>query len=154
MCTSSPVSGFVDCRLNLGSPTRITIAATRPLSDPHAYAWSIAKWAYALAVAERGLDCCDTQAMRELLLGGRADAFMFVGTPTPRAAASRDWLHEHAVRESGPWLTVRLGLFASAGMLPYEVVIGPLAGRRPAPSDTPGPNSQNNAPLLVALSRY
>jgi hypothetical protein len=123
-----PAIDFVDCRLNLGTPTRQTIAATLPLADPQAYAWAIAKWAYALAVAERGLDCCDTQAMRDLMLGRRADPFAFVGTPASRAPASREWLHAHALREDGPWLTLRLALFASAGMLPYEVVIGRLAG--------------------------
>jgi hypothetical protein len=121
-----PRIDFVDCRLNLGTPTRQTLAAAPPLADPPAYAWAIAKWAYALAVAERGLDCCDTQAMRDLMLGRRDDPFAFVGTPATRAPASREWLHAHAVREAGPWLTVTLALFASAGMLPYEVVIGRL----------------------------
>jgi hypothetical protein len=121
-----PAIDLVDCHLNLGTPTRQTVAATRPLADPHAYAWTIAKWAYALTVAELGLDCCDTQAMRDLMLGRRADPFAFVGTPASRARASREWLHGHALREDGPWLTLRLALFASAGMLPYEVVIGRL----------------------------
>ena len=123
-----PAIDFVDCRLNLGTPTQQRVAAKRPLADPHAYAWAIAKWAYALAVAERGLDCCDTQAMRDLMLGRRADAFAFVGTPASRAPVSREWLHAHALREAGPWLTVTLALFASAGMRPYEVVIGRLVG--------------------------
>ena len=127
-----PAIDFVDCHLNLGTPTRQTVAATRPLADPHAYAWAIAKWAYALAVAERGLDYCDTQAMRDLVLGRRADAFAFVGTPASRAPASREWLHGHEVREDGPWLTVTLSLFASSGMRPYEVVIGSL-NERPVP---------------------
>jgi hypothetical protein len=121
-----PRVDLVACRLNLGTPTRQTLASAPPLPDPHAYAWTIAKWAYALAVAQRGLDCCDTQAMRELMLGLRADPFAFVGTPASRAPASHEWLHAHAVRETGPWLTVTLALFASAGMLPYEVVIGRL----------------------------
>ena len=118
--------GFVDCRLHLGTPTRPAVAATAPLADPHAYAHAIAKWAYALAVAERGLDCCDTQPMRDLMRGRRSDVFAFVGTPSPRASASGEWLHEASVRENGPWLTVTLALFASAGMTPYEVVIGRL----------------------------
>ena len=115
---------FVDCTLNLGTPTRRNVAATAPLVDPLAYAHSIAKWAYALAVAERGLDCCDTQAMRDLMLGRRHDAFAFVGTSSQRVAASREQLHAVALRADGPWLTVTLALFASAGMAPYEVVIG------------------------------
>ena len=122
-----PRVDFVDCRLDLGTPRHQTIAATAPLADPHAYATSIAKWAYALAVAERGLDGCDMQPMRDLLLGRRHDAFAFVGTPLPRASASREWLHDFALRENGAWLTVTLALFASAGMTPFEVVIGRLS---------------------------
>ena len=121
---------FVACRLNLGTPTRQAVALSTPLVDPHAYAHSIAKWAYALAVAQRGLDCCDTQAMRDLILGRRDDAFAFVGTPEPRTSASRECLHDFAVRDQGPWLTVTLALFASAGMTPYEVVIGRLGQTR------------------------
>jgi hypothetical protein len=123
-----PRVDLVDCRLNLGTPTRQSVAAPPPLPEPHAYAWSIAKWAYALAVAERGLECCDTQAMRDLMLGRRGDVFAFVGTPSPREPASREWLHDACVRENGAWLTVTLGLFASAGMTPYEIVIGRVAG--------------------------
>ena len=114
----------VACRLDLGSPARHVAAVATPPRDARAYAWSIAKWAYALAVAERGLDCCDTQAMRALLRGERDDVFAFVGTRTPRAPASRERLHDHTVQDNGPWLTVTLALFASAGMVPYEVVIG------------------------------
>ncbi len=124
--SAPPRIDFVDCRLQLGTPTRQNSAATTALADPHAYAWAIAKWAYALAVAERGLQACDTQALRDLMLGRRDDVFAFVGTPSPRASASREWLHDFALRESGPWLTVTLALFASAGMTPFEVVIGRL----------------------------
>jgi len=115
---------FVDCHLNVGTPSRQARAIAPPLADPQAYARAIAKWAYALAVAERGLACCDTQPMRDLMRGRRGDPFAFVGTPAPRASASREWLHHYCVQENGPWLTVTLALFASAGMTPYEVVIG------------------------------
>ncbi len=126
-CTSGPRhADFVDCMLNLGTPIGNAVAATTPLADPTAYSTSIAKWAYALAVAKRGLDCCDTLAMRDLLLGHRDDVFAFVGTPSPRVPASRQWLHDVSLREKGPWLTVTLALFASAGMMPYEIVIGRL----------------------------
>ena len=64
--------------------------------------------------------------MRELMLGRRDDVFAFVGTPSPRTGASREWLHDFTPREDGPWLTIRLALFASAGMAPYEVVVGRL----------------------------
>jgi hypothetical protein len=117
----------VDCCLNLGKATQASIAATAPLAVPHAYAHSIAKWAYALAVAERGLDCCDTRAMRDLMLGRRDDVFAFFGTPARRASAPHQWLHDFAVHDHGPWLVVTLALFASAGMTPYQVVIGALA---------------------------
>jgi hypothetical protein len=120
-----PRIDVVDCRLDLGRPTRHAVAATSPLADPHAYAYSIAKWAYTLAVAERGLACCDTQPMRDLMLGRRNDVFAFVGNLPPYEPAAGKWLHEASVRENGPWLTVTLALFASAGMTPYEVVIGP-----------------------------
>ncbi len=125
--SAPPQADFVACRLNLGTPRRQTVAASTPLADPHAYATSIAKWAYALAVAQRGLDCCDTQPMRDLLLGRRHDVFAFVGAPSPRAGASREWLHDFALREHGSWLTVSLALFACAGMTPFEVVIGRLS---------------------------
>jgi hypothetical protein len=122
--TAPPHVDFVACRLNLGTPTRQARALAPPMADPQAYAWAIAKWAYALAVAERGLDCCDTQPMRDLMRGRRDDAFAFVGTRSPREPASRDWLHAASLHDDGPWLTLRLALFASAGMPPYEVVIG------------------------------
>jgi hypothetical protein len=124
-----PRIDFVSCALNLGTPLRHAVAAAPPLPDPRAYAHSIAKWAYALAVAERGLQACDTQAMRDLMLGRRDDAFAFVGTPSPRVPASRRWLHDAALHERDGWLVATLALFASAGMTPYEVVVG----RLPAP---------------------
>jgi hypothetical protein len=116
----------VECRLDLGTPRRHAIAAPPPV-DARAYAWSLAKWAYSLAVAQRGLQCCDTQALRDLMLGRREDVFAFVGTPSPREAPPREWLHDFELRAAGRWLTVRLALFASAGMAPYEVVIGELS---------------------------
>ena len=135
---------FVDCTLNLGTPTRHAVATTLPLIDPKAYAWSIAKWAYALAVAERGLDGFDTRPMRDLMLGRRDDVFAFVGTASPRVDVPREWLHDFTVREDGAWLTVTLALFASAGMRPYEVVVGRIdeaLSARPATATQPPPPS-------------
>ena len=120
-----PGIDFVDCHLNVGTPACRNIAAAPPLADPQAYATSIAKWAYSLAVAERGLDHCDAASMRDLMLGRRRDAFAFVGTPSPRASASGEWLHDFTVQDDGGRLTVRLALFASAGMTPYEIALGP-----------------------------
>ena len=98
----SAISSDVATRL-FGTPARATVAAAPSLPDPAAYAWSIAKWAWALCVAERGLDCCDTQPMRDLMLGRRDDVFAFVGTPADRAPASREWLHDVAFHERDGW---------------------------------------------------
>ena len=125
--TTLPRIDVVECTLNLGTPTRRNVAATLPLADPRAYAYSIAKWAFTLAVAARGPERCDLQPMRDLLLGRRGDVFDFVGTPSTRPVPAREWLHDASVSARGPWLTVTLWLFASAGMAPYEVVIGRTA---------------------------
>lgn len=127
--TTPPRVDFVACMLALGTPTRATVAAAPPLPDPAAYAHSIAKWAYALAIAERGLDCCDTEPIRDLMRGRRDDAFAFVGSAPDRALASREWLHDVALHERDGWLVATLALFASAGMAPYEVVIGRMFRR-------------------------
>lgn len=119
----------VACTLALGTMVRRTIAAPPALPDPAAYAHSIAKWAYALAAAERGLDACDLQPMRDLMLGRRDDVFAFVGSARTREPASRAWLHDVSFDERDGWLVATLALFASAGMAPYEVVLGRSTGR-------------------------
>jgi hypothetical protein len=119
---------FIACTLALGPVARHTVAAPPPLPDPVAYAHAIAKWAYALAVAELGLACCDTQPMRDLMLGRRHDPFAFVGTAPGHVPAARGWLHDVAFHRRAGWLVATLALFASAGMTPYEVVIGPATG--------------------------
>jgi len=119
---------FVSCTLDLGTIARRTVAAPPALPDPAAYGHSIAKWAYALAVAERGSRCADTRALRDLMLGRREDVFAFVGTAPQRTPASREWLHDVAFHEQDGWLVATLALFASAGMAPYEVVIGRSTG--------------------------
>jgi hypothetical protein len=125
--TAPPRSGTVACTLALGSPTRRNVAATLPLADPPAYGYAIAKWAYALAVAEHGLDAHDMQPLRDLMLGRRDDVFAFVGNEAASQAAARDALHEASMHEVDGWVTLRLALFAAAGMRPYEVVIARLA---------------------------
>jgi hypothetical protein len=121
---AAPTITFAPCYLRLGTPTRDTFAATPPLPDPHAYAISIAKWAYAMAVAADGLDACDMSTMRDLLAGRRRDVFNFVGTAQPRRAAAREWLHGATTQDNGARRTVVLDLLGSAGLPPYEVVIG------------------------------
>lgn len=120
---------FVPCTLDLGTRTRRTVAAAPALPDPAAYAHAIAKWAFALAVAGCALERVDAQPMRDLMLGRRDDAFAFVGTAPRPAPASRAWLHDVAFHEQDGWLVATLALFASAGMAPYEVVIGRSPGR-------------------------
>jgi len=123
---SAPI-GFATGRLDIGKPAEETIALVRPLADPQAFAFSLAKWAYALAVAERGLACCDLRAIRQLLAGERDDVFSFVGNPDPLEPPETAQLHSFVLRERAGWLTVSLGLFGSAGVPPYEIVIGSLA---------------------------
>ena len=120
----------VACRLQLGSPRHEATAAPPPLVDPFAQAWSIAKWAYGLAVAERGLACCDTDAIRALLNGERDDVFDFVGGCDPPGPPERASLHSATLHERDGWLVVRLNVLGSAGMAPYEVVIGRTASSR------------------------
>jgi hypothetical protein len=121
--TALPRTDAVACTLALGTPTRRNVAATLPLADPAAYGYAIAKWAYALAVAERGLHAGDMQPLRDLMLGRRDDVFAFVGSPAASQPGVRDALHEASMHEVDGWLTLRLALFASAGMRPYEIVI-------------------------------
>ena len=91
-------------------------------------------------MADRGLHSCDTQALRDSMLGRRDDVFLaFVGTPSPRATASGEWLHEASVRENGPWLTVTLALLfalAWAWTLSFEVVDRTLCPNPPPESKT------------------
>jgi hypothetical protein len=65
--------------------------------------------------------------LRDLMLGRRDDVFAFVGNPASSPFAARDALHEASMHELDGWLTLRLALFACAGMRPYEIVIARLA---------------------------
>jgi hypothetical protein len=123
---ASPRVEYVACRLQVGAPSRDARATTRPLVDPHAFGYSLAKWAYSYAVAERGVACCDMHAMRQLLAGQRSDVFNFVGTSASREAGRRDWLHSLSLQRRGDWLTVVLNVLGSSGMPPYEVVVGSM----------------------------
>lgn len=138
--TAAPVRiDDVTCRLDLGTPRDEAAPARRALADPRAYGYAIAKWAYGLAVAERGLACCDTRAIRALLAGERRDVFNFVGGREPAGVADRTRLHGVALREHDGWLVATLDVLGSAGMPPYEVVIGTLA---PSASDGAAPSAE------------
>ncbi len=112
--------------LGKGSPWPVgTHLSTKEPMHPWEYAYSIAKWGYAFAVAERGLECCDSSAIRDLLLGHGDDPMSFAGgieEPLQRGTH----LHWAALREEGGLLVARLHLFASAGARPYDVVVGRL----------------------------
>jgi hypothetical protein len=114
----------VECSLRLGTPTTTTSFTIEHHIEPWAFAYSLAKWAYSFAVAERGLGCCNTRAMRELLANERRDVFNFVGGILEDERARRGHLHTLSFRQRGPWLTVVVHLFAFSDSPQYEVVIG------------------------------
>ena len=117
---AAPRIGHVRCTLG-----RDNGAWARPEApaDPGAYAWSIAKWAYALAVAEHGLDGDGLQALRDLMLGQRGDVFNVLGSPASREPVTTEALHAASRQETGGIATLRLALFARAGMASYELVL-------------------------------
>ncbi len=117
----------VACRLQLGTPRGEASVRPKRLADPVAYACTIAKWAYGLAVFECGLAGCDTRAIRALLLGERDDVFNVVGGSASAAPREPAWLHSVTMHEDTGWRVARLNVLGSAGMSPYEVVIGALA---------------------------
>ncbi len=116
----------IACRLDVGPRHAAGDALACSTADPADFAWSLAKWAYSFAVAERGLACCDMRAMRQLMAGERDDVFNFVGGPgaDTGAPAARGALHALALVERDGWLIVDVALFACAGMAPYRVVVG------------------------------
>ena len=124
--TTPPRIDFVVCRLQIGTVRNEIAAPRRMLADPFAFGYSIAKWAYGLAVAERGLACCDTRAIRQLLSGERCDVFNFVGSCEASEPGQRGSLHSVTLRERDGWLAVLVHVLGSAGMRPYEVAIGRL----------------------------
>jgi hypothetical protein len=125
-----PCIEFSSCHLRLGTPRVHHVAAPPALPEPHAYAYAIAKWAYGMAVAKEGFDACDMHAIRDLLAGRRGDVFNFVGSARPGGAAGSAGLHSATIQTHGAWRTVVLHLLSSAGLSPYEIVIG-ASGRCP-----------------------
>jgi hypothetical protein len=92
------------------------------------FAMSLAKIGYCHAVANLGLDGFDGYDIRALLRGERDDVFNFVGGC--REGLSRPntyFLHQLSTRNEGGAYVVSVGLFTSAGVWPYDVVVGPPA---------------------------
>jgi hypothetical protein len=83
-----------------------------------------AKAGYCFAVAERGIDSFDGDAIRELLRGERSDIFDFVGGHSKSEQLSNRQLHRVFLRRRGRWLTAVVHLFASFNAPPWEVVLG------------------------------
>ncbi len=90
------------------------------------FAYCLTKWAYSFAVAELGLECCDTADIRDLLLNWRGDALRFAGDAESRNGKGCPHLHWMSWRKERALRIVTVRLFASTGIAPYEVVIGPL----------------------------
>jgi hypothetical protein len=89
--------------------------------------WSIAKAAYFFAVAVKGINYFDGDAIRELLRAERFDGRNFVGSPVQKEPRRADELHQMSLRiRPGGFLTVIVHLFASYAVPPYEVVVGKL----------------------------
>jgi hypothetical protein len=124
--TSPLPTRFVDCHLRIGNPRRDTTAHAVPLVEAFAFGYSIAKWAYGIAVAERGLDGFDGDPLRRLLADRSGAVFDFVGNPAHAQAPDPRSLHSHSLQEREGWLTVLLNVLGSAGMSPYEVLVGAL----------------------------
>lgn len=128
---ASQPTHFITCRLQVGTVRDENVASTCALPDPAAFARSVAKWAYGYAVAERALGDCDSSGIRALLLGERNDVFNFVGSADASHAADRSALHNLRLQRRDGFLTVLLNLLGSAGMPPYEVVMGAIEKDQP-----------------------
>lgn len=115
---------FIICHLGIPTARPTETITTRENRDHSAFAYLLAKIAYAYAVAEAGLGAFDGGPIRELLAGARPDIFNFVGGPAADEPGTRAHLHRLAIRRRGEWLTVVVHLFASTGVPNYEVVVG------------------------------
>lgn len=94
--------------------------------NPWEFAFSLAKWGYGFAVAERGIDCCDTTDIRRLMIGETGDPMSFAGDTTVASFPRIRSLHWLSLREQDGVLVATVHLFASAGFAAYDVVVGPI----------------------------
>ena len=97
---------------------------TNKLRDHTAFSLTIAKMAYSFAVAECGLNGFDGDEIRALLKCQRDDVYNFVGGILKSQHFTKRYLHNLYIRDRDGLLTVIVHLFASCGMMPYEVVVG------------------------------
>ena len=101
---------------------------TRHAHDHTPFGLTVAKIGFCFAIAERGLDAIDVSELRALLLGERDDLYNFVGSSTESGGGKSVHLHWLSlVQISGYWVA-RVNLFASFGVTPYLVVLGPTVG--------------------------
>jgi hypothetical protein len=100
-------------------------ASTRTPMNFAASSLLLAKIAHSFAVSELGLDCYNSQGIRDLILGRRQDTMNFVGSnPKLTKKLTNRKLHGLYWREEGGYVSVLVHLFASLGVPPYEVVVG------------------------------
>lgn len=111
---------------DLGVRSRVTVSSvtTRTPHQHTAFSYSLAKMAYAYAIAELGRGAFEGEALRSVLLGKRGDIYNFVGGLLIPETGTRAVLHRLSLRTRGDWTTVVVHLFASTGVAPYEVVVG------------------------------
>jgi hypothetical protein len=113
--------------VNIGIETTRLVAGGVTMRHQHdhtAFALTLAKIGYCYAVAKRGLDGFNGAAIRDLLLGKRADVYNFVGGVLESRLLTDRELHKLYLQQRGDLLTVIVHLFASCKMLPYEIVVG------------------------------
>jgi hypothetical protein len=112
--------------VNMGlAGSRATGVTSQAPMNHTAFLLSLAKMAYCYAVAELGLNACNGNALRDLLLGRRDDVYNFVGDANRDEPLSGRHLHSFYLRRKGNLISVIVHLFASFGCSAYEVVVMP-----------------------------
>lgn len=118
---------LVTCDLGIRPRASYPAVTTRTKFGHTDYCYLLAKIAYSFAAAEVGVAAFDGEGIRSLLLGRRDDVFNWVGGLSRPEPPHRSALHHLCLRKRGEWLTVLVNLFASAGVPPYEIVVGRAA---------------------------
>ena len=113
--------------VNLGpSPKQRSNVTTRESRHHTSFALLLAKIGYSYAVAELGIGAFDGSEIRDLLKDRRQDSYNFVGGMSRKEHYAERHLHALYVKRRGAMVTVVVHLFASLGMVPYEVVVGEI----------------------------
>lgn len=107
------------------TPKQSKMVTTRHAHHFTSFTKVLAKIGYCHAIAELGLEGFDGCEIRSLLAGERDDIFNFVGDCSAPEHLTDRYLHKLYIRKRGSLVTVIVHLFASCGLMPYEVVVGP-----------------------------